>query len=367
MSKKNDLEMTKSCFLRKRESNSEHLERENRIVYIPQKMKPFLVFFSLLHRSGCGIRHWLYKQGIFKPERAPMPVISVGNISFGGSGKTPLVVHLMDFLVKKGYKPALITRGYRGRWEKKGGILSDGKSILGTWQDSGDEAFMIASNIPQAGIFIGKNRMLSCQKARDCGFELAVLDDGFQHIRLFRDVDIVLYDPREKVSLRESASSLRRAGIILLERGLPIQEEERVKNSFPLSAVFEYSVENRGIFTTVKKELESEERFQEKKVIAFCGIARPERFLAFLQKKSINPVDFLTFSDHYSYPPHSLEKISKSFKKLRADALITTEKDAVKIAQSDILEDIPLYFLKIDLSLDEKFYSMITSFLQERI
>jgi len=327
-------------------------------------MKPFLLVYSLLHRSGCRIKNWLYKRKIFNPKRAPLPVISVGNITFGGSGKTPLVLHLMTFLVNNGYKPALITRGYRGRWEKSGGILSDGKSILGTWQDSGDEAFMVASNIPQAGIFIGKNRVFSCQNAKASGFELAVLDDGFQHSRLRRDMDIVLYDPREKVSLREPVSSLGRAEIILLEKGVHHQEKERLKKSFPQSAIFEYSVESKGFFKAGKKEGESGEEFQGKRIIAFCGIGRPGRFLALLQKEAISPVDFLTFSDHYSYPLHSLEKISKKFKKLSADALITTEKDTVKIAQSDALQGIPVYYLKIDLRLDDEFYSMLSSFLQ---
>ncbi len=324
-------------------------------------MKPFLLLFSLLHRSGCRIKNWLYKRNIFKPKRAPLPVISVGNITFGGSGKTPLVLHLLTFLFNKGYKPALIIRGYRGKWEKRGGILSDGKSVLGTWQDAGDEAFMIASSIPQVGVFIGKNRLSSCQSAKASGFELAVLDDGFQHSRLHRDMDIVLYDSKEKVSLREHVSSLGRAEILLLERVSHSQEKESLKKSFPQSAIFEYSVESKGFFKAGEKREESGEEFQGKRIIAFCGIARPGRFLALLQKEGIAPMDFMTFSDHYSYPLRALEKISKKFKKLNADVLITTEKDMVKIAQSDALHGIPLYYLKIDLRLDDEFYSMLSS------
>jgi tetraacyldisaccharide 4'-kinase len=330
-------------------------------------MKPLLLLFSFLHRSGSRIKNWLYTQRIFKPKKASLPVISVGNITFGGSGKTPLVIHLIAFLIKKGYKPALITRGYRGRWEKKGGILSDGKRILGTWQDSGDEAFMVASNIPQAGVFIGKNRLLSCQEAKDSGFELGILDDGFQHRRLHRDLDMVLYDPGEKVSLREPASSLGRADIILIEKGTNLQEKEKMKKTFPQSAIFKYSVESTGFFRLKKKEKESAKGFQEKRVIAFCGIARPDRFLALLQKEAIHPVDFLTFPDHYSYSLHSLEKISTRYQKLKADALITTEKDAVKIVNTDALQDVPVYYLKIDLKLDEEFYSAMSSVLQNRV
>lgn len=334
------------------------------MVYIPQKMKLLLLVFSFLHRIGCRIQNRLYRQRIFKPKRAPFPVISVGNITFGGSGKTPFVIHLITFLINQGFKPALITRGYKGKWEKNGGILSDGKKILGSWQDSGDEAFMAASNLPRAGVFIGKNRMLSCQNARDSGFEFAVLDDGFQHRRLHRDVDIVLYDARDRVSLREPVSSLGRADVILVEEGMDIQEREKMKKSFPQSAVFKYSVESQGLFRLGKKEKESIKGFQSKRIIAFCGIARPERFLALLRKEAINPVDFITFRDHYSYPPHSCEMISKRLQKLRADALITTEKDAVKVAHANALQRIPVFYLKIDLKMGDDFYSMMSSQIQ---
>ena len=334
------------------------------MVYIPQKMKLLLLVFSLLHRIGCRIQNCLYNKKVFKPKKAPFPVISVGNITFGGSGKTPFVIHLMIFLANKGFKPALITRGYKGKWEKNGGILSDGKNILGSWQDSGDEAFMVASNLPQAGVFIGKNRMLSCQNAKDSGFDIAVLDDGFQHRRLHRNMDIVLYDVKDRVSLREPVSSLGRADAILLEEGIDVQEREKLKKTFPQSGVFKYSIESQGLFKVGEKEKESTERFQEKRIIAFCGIARPERFLALLHKQAIKPVDFITFHDHYSYPPHSCEMISKRFQKLRADALIMTEKDAVKFVHANAFPRVPQFYLKIDLKLEDEFYSMMSSQLQ---
>ena len=199
------------------------------MVYIPQGMKPLFFLFSLLHRSWCRAKNWLYSKMIVHPRRAPLPVISVGNIAFGGSGKTPLVIHLMSFLSKQGLKPAMVSRGYRGKWERSGGVLSDGKNLLGSWQESGDEAFMAALNIPQAGIFIGKDRARSCQMAKDQGFDIVVLDDGFQHRRLSRDVDIVLYDPEDRCFLREPVSSLERAGALLLEEGISPHQKEKIK------------------------------------------------------------------------------------------------------------------------------------------
>lgn len=327
-------------------------------------MRFFLFFLSLFYRSGCQIKNWLYKQKIFTPKKAPLPVISVGSITFGGTEKTPLVINLITFLLKLGFKPALISRGYKGRWEKRGGILSEGKNILGSWEDSGDEPFMVAQNVPQAGIFIRKNRLLSCQKAKHLGFKLAVLDDGFQHRRLHRDLDIVLYDPAEKIAFREPVSSLKRAHILLMKKGVDLQRKKGIKERFPKSAVFEYSVQNKGIFSLEEKG--PAEKLKGKKVLAFCGIARPERFLSILQEEGIKPLFFFKFPDHHPYPLSSLEKIVEKYKKLSAEAIITTEKDAVKIDHNKSFKNIPAYYLKIDLELEEEFYARISSLLQNR-
>lgn len=343
-----------------------HLERENRIVYIPQRMKLFLFLFSLVHRSGCLIKNWLHKKKILKPKKAPLPVISVGNITFGGTEKTPLVINLISFLFKNGFKTALISRGYKGKWEKKGGILSDGKNITGTVDDSGDEPLMVARNIPQAGIFIGKNRLLSCQRAKDSGFEIVVLDDGFQHRRLHRDLDIVLYDPAEKTALREPASSLKRANVLLMKRGVDLQKKKEMRKRFPESSIYEYSVQSQGLFSLGEKERKQAEYFKGKKVLALSGIARPERFLSILQDLGIKPVFFFKFPDHYPFPPSSLEKITRKFHQLRAEAIIITEKDAVKIIHDRGFKNIPIYYLKINLKLEEEFYPKISHLLQNR-
>ena len=93
-------------------------------------------------------------------------------------------MHLLTFLKKQGYKPAFVSRGYKGKWERRGGILADGKNIFGSWKDSGDESYMVAKNFPDIGVYIGKNRLISCRKAKDAGFDIVVLDDGFQHQKL---------------------------------------------------------------------------------------------------------------------------------------------------------------------------------------
>ena len=203
-------------------------------------MEILLFFLSFLYQFGSQFKNLLYEGKIFKPKRAPLPIISVGNIAFGGSEKTPLAMNLISFLEKQGYKPALVSRGYKGKWEREGGVLSDGRRILGSWKESGDEPYMVAQNFPSTGIFIGKNRHLSCEKAKDFGFEIALLDDGFQHRRLHRDLDIVLFNPLEKTLRREPVSALNRAHLILVKRNLESKEKNQIRKAFAKNDVFEF-------------------------------------------------------------------------------------------------------------------------------
>ena len=325
----------------------------------------FLSLFSFFHCIGSALKNTLYRIKICIPKKAPLPVISVGNISLGGSEKTPLVMNLLSFLLKQGYRPALVSRGYRGKWERCGGILSDGEKTYGTWRESGDEPFMVAQNIPRAGIFIGKNRLLSCQKAKDSKFELAVLDDGFQHYRLHRDLDIVLHTPEKKAGLREFPYSLRRAHIILVKKcpEIPLKKQLINLKSHPL--IFKYTVVNKGFLSIAAKKIFPPSAFEGKKALAFCGIARPERFFTLLQEAGIEVVLSLAFPDHHSYPLSSLRKISDYFNRTKADCAITTEKDAVKInPETPLFLKIPLYSMKIELEIEEEFYRRIRTLLE---
>lgn len=324
----------------------------------------FLFWFSFIYCGLSRLRYWLYSLNLLKSKKVPLPVISVGNITFGGSGKTPLVMDLLSFLIEKNYKPALLSRGYKGNWEKKGGILSDGHKILGSWKDSGDEPFMIAKNIPKVGIFVGKNRLSSARMAAKLGFNIALLDDGFQYYPLARDLDITLYEPFSKLPRREFASSLKRADCLLVEKGLKEQINKGSKKYLAGKAIYEYIVKSQGFY-----ELGNEakpipfSKIKPKKALAFCGIARPERFLHLLHQHEIYPLNLLKFPDHHSYPSSSLEKIFKAAKKLQADILITTEKDAVKLAEHLLSSQIPSFYLKIELKPANKFYCQLLSFL----
>lgn len=315
--------------------------------------------FSLFYRSICRIKNLLYDLNIFKSRKAPLPVISIGNIAFGGSEKTPLARELASFLMGQGFRPALISRGYHGRWERKGGILSDGKNIFGKWEDSGDESYMVAQSLPRLGIFIGKNRYLSCQRAKSLGFDVALLDDGFQHRRLFRDIDIVIYHPREKFALREGLSSLKRANFLL------IKKEDRAaakikRNHLSATSLFEYQVIAKGLKRLGSEEALGLNNYKERKFLAFCGIARPERFFSLLVKENLSIISRLKFPDHYSYPRRALKKIAKKREKLKIEALLTTEKDAVKLSgRLEAFRQMPVYYLEIGLEIENAFLEKI--------
>jgi tetraacyldisaccharide 4'-kinase len=268
-------------------------------------MKLALFVFSLLSRFVCRIKNLLYDRGVLRALRAPLPVISVGNISLGGTEKTPLAMELLGRLLALGRRPVLVSRGYKGRWEKTGGVVSDGRAILGTWQEAGDEPFLVARALPAAGVYVGKNRLSSCREAAQAGFDIAVLDDGFQHRRLARDLDIVLYSPEEKVALREPVSALRRSDILLVKSGPETAGAMDRLRGYREESVFTYSVVARKFVDLRTGEPASKEALAGKRFLAFCGIARPHRFSETLRRTGLEVVSFLPFPDHHPYPQAS--------------------------------------------------------------
>lgn len=329
-------------------------------------MNRLLYPFSLFYRAGSRVKNFLYDKKILKTHKAPLFLISIGNISFGGSGKTPLAMAVLSALLSGGRNPALITRGYKGGWEKHGGILSDGKRLLGSWQDSGEEPYMVAQTIPEAGVFTGKDRFRSCTKAAAMGFDTAVLDDAFQHRKLYRDLDIVLYEPAGDFLLREPPSSLGRAHILMINKSGQDLGKKKIKEQFPQHHIFEYSVVPKGYLKLRETEASSSACFKEKKVLAFCGIARPERFFSLLQQEGIIPAFSMKFPDHCAYSSSSLEKIKKKYRDLDAEALITTEKDAVKIFSRREVLDLPIYYLKIALEPEDSFFETLNTLLHHK-
>lgn len=329
-------------------------------------MKLALLAFSPFSRLACLVKDALYARGILKAAKAPLPAVSVGNIAFGGSEKTPLVMEIIALLHRRGHRPALVSRGYRGAWEQGGGILSDGRSLLGTWVEGGDEPFMVARRFPDAGVFVGKDRLASCLKARDLGFTAVVLDDAFQHRRLARDLDIVLVNPAERRPLREGVGALGRAGIILVRRNAGPAAKDRVRALFPGAALFDYGVAPRSLVDPRTGASSSAGALAGKRIFAFCGIAGPTRFLAVLRELGADVAGSLAFPDHYAYPRAALDRLARAFGASGAEFLITTEKDSVKLSPSGPpLDGLPFRYLRIGLEIEAGFTERLEAALHE--
>lgn len=329
-------------------------------------MKRVLRSLAFFYQLGSGINNFLFECGLRKTHRIPTPVISVGNLAFGGSEKTPLVMHLLSFFKKHKMNPALITRGYRGGWEKSGGVLSGRTNGHGTWQEAGDEPFMVWRRLPSTGIFIGKNRLDSCRKAEKAGFSPLILDDGFQHRQLLRDLDIVLIAPEEKIAFRESVSSLRRADIVLVKGKKSSDAQRWRKHLSSGGKIFSYSVKNTGFFSYPDNNRIPQDRLRNLRLLAVCGIARPERFFSLLAEQGVKTTHFLAFPDHHAYPISSKKKVTAFAQRTESDGVITTEKDVFKLDDIYRHRQIPIYYIQIDLQVEHGFYREL-DFLKENM
>ena len=333
-------------------------------MYSPGEMALLLLVFSFFSKLISQVKNCLYDRGLFRAQRAPLPVISIGNIALGGTGKTPLAMEVLGRLLAQGRRPALVSRGYKGRWERKGGVVSEGQGLLGGWEDGGDEPCLVARAFPSVGVYVGKNRLASCRRAAAAGFDIAVLDDAFQHRRLARDLDLVLFCPAERIALREPRSALRRADVLLVKGDDSGQRTAAGMGRYGKRRI-SYAVVSRGLFDLWTEETVSPDRLAKKRLLAFCGIARPARFLEQLRGSGFEIISFLPFPDHHPYPRASLEKVVRARRRDGADALVTTEKDGIKIAhRREELKEIPVYVLRIGLRLEPEFDPLIKDFSQ---
>jgi tetraacyldisaccharide 4'-kinase len=262
-------------------------------------------------------RNEFYDRGTFQTRRLQGPVISIGNLSTGGAGKTPFLLLLGELLKQRSILFDVLSRGY-GR-ATKGVALVD---PAGTAREFGDEPLLIARKLG-VPVIVGEDRYAAGVYAeQNFGPQLHLLDDGFQHRGLVRDFDIVLLTPADVRDsllpvgrLREPLSSLARADAVVLSGNLPDGSmPEFVKRCWRVQ---------RSIFAPQIKDL----------CIAFCGIARPEPFLAQLQQAGLNIVTAQRFRDHHAYDERDLEKLLRLRDRYRASAFVTTEKDAVNLGE----------------------------------
>ncbi len=270
---------------------------------------------STTYGSVVRARNALYDRGIFRARRLQGPVISVGNLSVGGSGKTPFVILLGELLKARGVKFDVLSRGY-GRTSRGVLLVNPG----GTSSQFGDEPLLIARRL-EVPVVIGEDRYQAGVFAEGkFGPCLHLLDDGFQHRALARDFDIVLVsadDARDRLlpagRLRESRQSLRRADAVVLTAGAAAAD-------FPLDGKLAWRV-RRGIAPTKVPA----------RPVAFCGIARPQSFMLQLRKAGIEPAAEAVYRDHHAYTEKDIRELIALKARSEADGFVTTEKDAINL------------------------------------
>jgi tetraacyldisaccharide 4'-kinase len=272
-----------------------------------------------LYRSVVAVRNYCFDHEILRARRLSWPVISVGNISVGGSGKTPFVIMLGELLRQRGIEVDVLSRGYR---RATTGVLR--VDPVGTSEQFGDEPLLIARNLG-CPVFVGEDRFDAGLEAEETiggaqSNQVHLLDDGFQHRQLHRDSDIVLLnheDLSDKLlpagRLREPLSALNRADVVVMDQNFP--EDRLPRGEFQV-----WRVERNVVVPELSQP-----------VIAFCGIARPQRFFSALRKHGMDIRDEILFRDHHRYRADDVARLTGAQARHLGSRLITTEKDAVNL------------------------------------
>jgi len=298
------------------------------------------------------LRAAAYRRGVLSRTRLEGPVVSVGNLSVGGSGKTPLVRHVAQLLRAAGHDVAVLSRGYGGRFRGEALLVSDGASVLADADLAGDEPVMLARALPGVVVAVGPRRDAVGRfvEAR-FGPRVHVLDDGFQHLRLERDLDLVCLDVRDLDDrplpagrLREPKDALGRADLVLLTRLEAASEEEIHSLESRLGPDRTHRVERRASGWTT---LDGSPVPTPGRVFLFAGIARPERFAHDANASGASVVGESFFPDHHRYRDGEVESLAARARAAGAEVLATTEKDAVRLASRRLGTDMPLVVLQV--------------------
>jgi tetraacyldisaccharide 4'-kinase len=313
---------------------------------------------GLAFQAAVSMRNALYDAGRLPSHRLPCVVISIGNVTVGGTGKTPLTSHVAGFLRESGYRVAVASRGYRRRNAGAPLLVSDGRRILADALSAGDEPYLIARDNPAVPVAVGADRVAAARLLLNTASpEVLLLDDAFQHRRIARDLDIVLVDGLDpwgngrmlpRGPLREPIASIRRADACVVTRtngrtpdGL-VAALERFNRDV---ALFHCRLEPRA-FVRADGESVDPGSLKGFSAYAFSGIARPERFEDDLRGLGVRLAGSRRFADHHPFRRRDLEEIALEARRSGAQVLMTTEKDMVRIVESPEGSP-PLYALAI--------------------
>jgi tetraacyldisaccharide 4'-kinase len=329
--------------------------------------------FSPLYGFIMAIRSNLYRKGILKQHKLEFPVISVGNLLLGGTGKTPLVHYIAKLLKQHSRKPAILSRGYKGSATGAINVVADGTKILLDATKAGDEPLLLAEKMPGIPVITGKKRFTTGRFAIDSfGTDILILDDGFQHMALKRDLDLVLFSAQRLLGnarvlpggeLREPVSALKRADAFIIT-GISEPLDTHVKefisfleNLYPEKPIFTGLYQPEKMLIKIfngKYDTTSQDDACTMPLYAFCGIARPESFKRTLETMGIKLTGFQAYEDHHAYSAATIQSLLKNAKNSAAGGLVTTEKDLVKLRHI-LPAGFPLLILPVQLRLSKNF------------
>ncbi|MGA0334390.1 MAG: tetraacyldisaccharide 4'-kinase [Kiritimatiellia bacterium] len=326
-------------------------------------------------------RLWGYRIGLLKHHTLGCQVVSVGNLTVGGTGKTPVVELLARSLADNGRRVAILSRGYKKKRKKRGFkrrlmdllsgkvdvetslVVSDGESLKVEPVFSGDEPYMLAKNLPGVAVIVGKNRVMSGQYAiRKLRCDTLILDDGFQHLALKHRLDIVLVDRTNPFDngrtlprglLREPVRNIKRAGFIFITKSNgdgAVELSTQLRELNPTAEISECRHCPRFLKYLFEDQREDLHWLQGKKVLALSGIAVPGGFERELLNYGALVAEHVTFADHHRYSMQEILDIIEQAKALNVDAIITTEKDAVRIPHLE-RRDMPMLYLRVEIEM----------------
>ncbi len=340
-----------------------------------------LSLLAWIYGKVTNVRNRLYERGVFETFDLRARTVSIGNITTGGTGKTPLVAYIATLLVGRGEKVCILTRGYGRESPGQRVLVSDGKEILANIRESGDEPFELAQKlIGKAIVIADADRVSAAEWAkRKFGVTAFVLDDGFQHRRAKRDLDIVCIDATNPFGgrkilpagrLREPLHNLKRADVVVITRSNLVERVDNLKSEIsklnPVAAVFEATNKISQIIELVRFNANSQaggngnvsadlSKFGgitvQNPAYAFCGIGNPANFYAQLRQENFVLVATLDFPDHQVYTRQHITFIEKHAARRGCKILLTTAKDAVKLR--DLKFEIPCFVVEIEMEFDD--------------
>jgi len=306
---------------------------------------------GLVYGFAMRLRREAYREGTFQARKLGAPVISVGNVTVGGTGKTPMVQWIARWCLRNGRKPAILSRGYGARGDAAAGKKND-------------EALLLDRELPQAPHYADPDRMAAGRRAIAAGADCLLLDDGFQHLRLHRDLNLVLVDALDPFgggrvlpagALREPLNCLRDADAVVLTRADALghvaleKVRQQTRALLPGKPIIEAAHRAVALTLGTGVEAESVEWLSGRRVFVFCGLGNPDGFLHTVSKLGAEIAGAHFFPDHFAYRGRDVAALAEECVNERADCALTTEKDAVKIGAWPGLA--PLRVLKVEIAL----------------